>query len=88
MQEEKTKNWFSHVLIAYSNACTVHAFMGHLPRSNKKPRDLKFFSCLPFCEPLVFEDGPFDFTFMKNWVFHYAASTNNDAHVSWLDRVQ
>lgn len=45
MQEEKYAIWFSQVLIPYSIACIVHAFMGLLPRLNKKSHNLESF-CL------------------------------------------
>ena len=61
MEKEKTIIWASQVLTPFSISGSVHAFLGHLPKSSTKPVKLnKFFPCLPYCKPRAFEDKIFE----------------------------
>lgn len=91
MKTEKSAIWASPVLIQFSIAGNIHAFLCHLPRSSMKPNKLKdIFLCLPLCKPHAFGDKSFELGFMEqpNNVFRSSPSTNNEIYINWLNIVE
>lgn len=85
-EEEKRDIWYSQVLIPYSIIGNTYAFMGPLPKHNKKPRIWEhFFPCFPSYEPLVFINDPFDLNFMKTVCFsHIPQLTTPHTSSGWI----
>ena len=62
--------WYSGALIPYSISDDTFAFMGPLPGFVKKSSpSYRFFPIYRGWEPVVSNDQPFDFTFLKNQLY-------------------
>lgn len=89
MGDGKRKVLYSDVLIPYSISGSNFSFMATHPMYVKKPNILKlFFPSYLGCEPLVFHDKSFVFSFLKNRVFKQSPPIGNAGYIKWLDMVQ
>lgn len=84
--EAEAKIWISQVIIPCPNS--PHAFLGPFPKEKKEPENSAVFPCYEQTKPLIFSEGPYDLSFLKNKFRTEPKINNNEQYIEWLNKVE